>query len=166
MVVWGLEVWPIFLLTSPLVVDTSLPALEFPASEIVLPHLDCLHLSLFIYIIYSGPVHSTPFCAWLPWWCVPTLVSTSTSCSVPRLWNSLPPLIRHHHNLQVTTQNPPVQTGLHSLTGHHAFYLFLWYCLVFIMFYFILKMFKILYFVRRPWVTWKAPGNKKYCYYY
>ena len=37
------------LLTSPLISDTSHPALEFPASVIVLSHLDCVQLSLVIF---------------------------------------------------------------------------------------------------------------------
>ena len=42
--------------------------------------------------------------------------------------------VRLHHNSQIQTQNPPVQTGILTLTGHCALYFFFGQYLVLIMF--------------------------------
>uniref|UniRef100_A0A671XW58 Reverse transcriptase domain-containing protein n=1 Tax=Sparus aurata TaxID=8175 RepID=A0A671XW58_SPAAU len=62
-----------------------------------------------------------------------TMGARAFSCSAPRLWNSLThKTVRLHHNIQIQTQNPPVQTGILTLTGHCALHLsfpFLYQCL-------------------------------------
>ena len=97
-------------LKSPPVSDTSLSALEFPTSVIVLPHLDCVHLSLVTFpLLYFLFV---PLCQTLPlpgfWFLVVPCFFFPTSLSAFSLldWSLIIKVI--------TCVPPPFSTGKDS----------------------------------------------------